>query len=96
MPPLVSSRTWRFSVFHHLSVLIIKSLIDELEQSIARWFAAGRISVIVSVAGLLSRSLKCSDYLCLCSSIVLRVLPFLSFIGFSDFDDFLDSCLVIS
>lgn len=54
--------------------------------------SAGRISDIVSGAGLLSSSLKCSAHLCLCSSIVPRVLPFLSFTGFSDFDDFPDSC----
>lgn len=69
-----------------------------MEQTIATWYAAGRMSVIVSGAGLFNRSVKWSTNLCLkfVLLVYLRCFYFLSFTCFfSDFDNTPDRCLVI-
>lgn len=69
-----------------------------MEQTIATWYAAGRMSVIVSGAGLFNRSVKWSTSLCLkfVLLVYLRCFYFLSFTCFfSDFDNTPDRCLVI-
>lgn len=62
----------------------IISFIDGMEQTIATWYAAGRMSVIVSGAGLFNRSVKWSTNLCLkfVLLVYLRCFYFLSFTCF--------------
>lgn len=85
-----------FPLFNIFMSSII-SFIDGMEQTIATWCAAGRMSVIVSGAGLFNRSVKWSINLCLkfVLLVYLRCCYFLSFTCFSDFDNTPDSCLVI-